>query len=1564
MWVIFMVLGVLRKKRGAFPGRLLALLLLLVPLEFALGSEEVRFTHYSTREGLSHSSVCALLQDDDGFLWAGTLAGLNRFDGYNFKVFKQDSKDPFSLSDNYVRSLVKDSKGRIWVGTSEGLDLYDAKHEHFVHYSGVRNTGLPAGVIHASFVDRSSNLWVGTDTGLYRYLAGQDRFQTTKLGKEPDLIRAISQDQRGNLWLGTPSCLIHYNLNTFKVTRYSTANGLPDFGISNLLPDGAGGMWIGTLKGLARYLPGSKSFQVYQNHSDPDSLASSEIKVLFQDPVKGLWVGTGTGGLDLYNQKAGKFIHHVYNPNNPKSLSNNNVLALMQDRLGILWIGTDAGLNKYNPDGERFGYRGALFDETPQPGYQDVRSLCVDAAGELWLGTYGNGLTRYAKQQFSHYRHDPNDVNSLSGDIVWMVREDRSGHLWVGTDSGLNLMDPARESFVQIDPVSAKTDRLKQTTVYSFLEPALGDCWFGSQTGLYRYQGPDQDVQEFLHQVENPDSLSSSNIWSLAKGDKGRLWVGTGTAGLNDFDPETGRARRFVKDSDNAFSLSNDLVYCLLSDPQAGSLWVGTHAGLNYHHRDNPGHFVSFHEKEGLPNATICGILADDVGYLWISTKRGLVRFDPKQNRFKPYFSNDGLQSDEFNENASFVSQNGQMYLGGVSGINVFRPELILEDKQPPTVHFTKFFLFNNEALSQKRDPSSPLTAAVMHVPQIVLESHYNMLSLEFTGIQLASPERNSFSYRLDGHDQDWIPTTADKRFATYTSLAPGQYLFRVKAANKDHYWGEESTLRLIIKPPLWRSWWAKMLYVLGLLGLLYGYAILIRGKLKKEQELVKQLRKSAEKDPAIAAQLGVITQRLSEIDRLKDEFLTNTSHELRTPLNGIIGLAETLLEEMPPGISHGRTHLELIVSSGRRLATLVNDILDFSQLKSGSLNLDRVAADAHSLAEAVVSLLLPLAERNGQYIENKVPQEFPLIDVDEGRFQQILYNLLGNSLKFTGEGRVTLSAHAKKGWAEFCLSDAGPGIPSAKLARIFESFEQGDGSDERVYNGSGLGLAITQRLVVLHNGSIDIESKEDSGTLVIFSLPFAPSEQGKDLEQQRAEAKLRSDRHQELRLTGNPFPPLEIVGLPVGRGTHVLVVDDEPINRRILVSLLMADKFRVTEAEDGPTALGLIEMHSNIDIVLLDIMMPGMSGYDVCRKIRETQSVHELPVIMLTAKNQKEDLVHGFESGANDYLVKPISRPELMSRVRTHLSLLHTNRHLEEQVSQRTKDLLSKNEEIVRTQQQLVMQEKMVSLGILTAGISHEINNPTNFVFAGGQNLRADLAKFADFLFEVAEDEADQAIMLDFKRRLDELNQHVHVIMEGATRIRGIVRDLHTFSRKDEAESKTVILEENIKSTVNLVSAKFQDNVQFLFEFSDPLETYCKPAELNQVFMNLIVNSCQAIEKKQDNGQAKRVGTVVVRTRRQHEVGIIEFQDDGCGIASEVVDHIFEPFFTTKEVGEGTGLGLSISYRIVKEHGGELLVFSTQGEGATFRLILPMIEDFKNDLAVAQIISAETTNR
>lgn len=1490
---------------------------------------KLRFKNIGIDEGLSQSTVSCVFQDHMGYMWVGTNDGLNRLDGHNIKIYKAQQNNPHSLLDVSIIAVFEDAQKRLWVvnRSNGGFNLYNRKTEQFERFPAPSREGL-----WSAQRDGDDHFLAGTQWGnLYRFNLQLGTYKKIPLNaKSQNLgvpIVAVYPCPSGDIWLGTLGqglLIVPKGSQEARPWRNDLGQQVDSDTVRVLFEDG-NDIWVGSNNGL--YKITLETGEMVHFKADPNkrhNLRSSSIRGV-QKRDGYLWIAT-TQGLSVYIPELNYFLTYTNDPTSPHSLSSNRAELTYFSREGVLWVGTsDNGLSIADPKIQRFGHVGFQAGNPHGLNHGSVWDLAEDREGTLWVAT-SNGLSGRNPQTgiFKRYNHDPKNSDSLSGDMVRCIAIDNHG-IWLGImGQGLNFLDKeGKATHYRSDPENPRS--LSDDRVLSVHMDREERLWVGTYVGGLNRLDEDGGFTRYDYKPNQPDSLGSSRVWHITSDRENILWLATAN-GLSRMNPKTGKFRRYLHDPLDPQSLSHNILGYVYVDSK-DQVWCGTISGLN---RLEPnGSFRQYRANDQMLSDYVYCLLEADDGFLWLGTNSGLVRLNPETGEADTYLMEDGLQSNEFNAGACYKAPDGKLYFGGIDGYNGFYPSDVQEEVRQPQVVLTDFLMQNKSVPLDLENEDALRKVAVDHLKEIELSHQDYLFGFAFSSLDFSNPEKNRYAYKLEGLDGAWLETDGRKPFATYTNLSPGRYRFLVKGAVPHGRWGKPTVqVNLKVHPPLWLTPWAIGSYILVFLALVLLY-------LRAQSRKLRQQKEAAEKERRINA-------RLRQVDKLKDEFLANTSHELRTPLNGIIGLAESLVDGATGPLEDLTvSNLSMIINSGRRLASLVDDILDFAKLKDRSLHLSKRPVDMYSLCDVVLALSRPLTAGKDLVLENRISEDVVCVMGDENRLQQIMHNLIGNAVKFTESGSVIVDSCEKDGMLVVRVTDTGIGIEECDQERIFESFEQADGNVSRAYGGTGLGLALTRQLVELHGGTICVTSRQGKGSCFSFTLPISK-------EQRQTVTQVKQLEREECR-EANTFAPLETQeeaeeSLSL-HGALILIVDDEPVNRQVLRNHLALKNYEIVEASNGREALDLVSQH-RFDIILLDIMMPRMNGYEVCERLREAYEVQELPILFLTARNQVNDLKQGFAVGANDYLTKPIAKDELFSRIHTHLELLHTNRNLEQRVAERTRELHERNrlldernQEILRTRDQLILSEKMASLGTLTAGIAHEIRNPLTFIngFAEvshdlSRELREELEDARECLKAEPYESIDSALK-DLGRNTDKIREH-------GRRANQIVQNMIVLSRGEGGERSCVDLNRLVHEFICLAwqggLTHLGEDYGFSLEedYDEQMGEHQVMAQnLSRALINLVNNAMEALAERADEEGMDYRGYLKVWTQRTADAVLIGFRDNGPGIIEENMNRVFTPFFTTKISQNNVGLGLSLCYEIVvREHGGSLDISSQQG--------------------------------
>ncbi|MEM9328216.1 MAG: two-component regulator propeller domain-containing protein, partial [Bacteroidota bacterium] len=1239
---------------------------LLLGLALCAGAQQaIRFDHISTKDGLSQSDINTIYQDAQGYMWFGTHDGLNRYDGYEFTVYKPDPKKPGSINSNLIFSISGDDRGNLWIGTTgSGLNYFDRQTETFTSYTEA--DGLAHNHVTTVFLDSQQRLWIGTNDGLnlldLRLPEEQRTFQLFHPEKAPFMVgwdgksvMAIYEDSEQQIWIGGHGGLYKLSRDEAGQLYVATMNehvGLPLTNVRSIVEGPNGNLLLGTDQGLFAQ---SRGLQM-------KLIADGAINRLELVQGRDLWVGTSEG-LIHYQFAPGDELpafrgEFVYDPLDPYSLSKDVIRSIYVDKTGILWIGTNGGgINTYDRDRKQFLH----VKKSPNPGslsYDKIRSMFEDSDGTVWIGTEGGGLNRLSPTddgRYNSFEHFPSVRNPFA--IAEIVTR-RRRTLLIGVEDNVGLYE------LELTGGRVRDSDFKVVTgiaasVFTILQDSRGNIWIGTygkgiQRLIYQEETDDFERSAVVHDPNDPNSLPSNIIRNIFEDRHGNIWIGTGDGLCRVTTEESTRHQprfdRFQTNPAHAAPISHNYILPIY-ESQSGVLWVGTlGGGLNRFLPGTEGSaegFRSYGESDGLPNNVIKAILEDENGHLWLSTNVGLSRFDPVNEVFTNFDVNDGLQDNEFQELASLRLRDGEMLFGGVNGFNAFYPREIRSNPFEPETVITEFSLSNEPVpIGAEVNGRVILQAPVNEVEALSVKYAENNLSFEFAALHFAAPRKNQFAYMLEGFDKDWIYTNADKRFATYTNIQPGQYTLKVRASNNDGLWDSTpASLELIVIPPWWRTNTAYGIYaVIAILMLVAFRRYTIIRTTEKHQLELEHIEK----------------ENMEELQRVKLDFFTNISHEFRTPLTLIKGPLDYLqanrqkLDEAEASEQFG-----LIQKNANYLLRLVNQLLDFRKLDQGKMKLFIRNADIIECIKEVSDPFQFLAQK--KQINYQVVSDFDTLSswFDPDAIEKILNNLLSNAFKFTPEGgkvEVAIRDGSKHGLCEAggkvqcdCLlievSDSGPGIARNKIGEIFQRFYTEASRVNQNSGGMGIGLAFTKSLVELHQGRIDVRSQPKKGATFSIVMP------------RRKEAYLDI---QELNCVDDPATgvyvntptadaqaiaindELEDQNLSKSRSKLpiLLVVDDNPDIRTFLKRCLH-DTYAIYEAENGEQGLEIAHQIMP-KIILTDILMPVMDGIQFCEAIKTDEKTSHIPVLMLTARSSQESEFESLLTGADDYLRKP----------------------------------------------------------------------------------------------------------------------------------------------------------------------------------------------------------------------------------------------------------------------------------------------------------------------------------
>lgn len=1238
--------------------------LFLCFLYFRLAAQpNPRFDLVTIEEGVSNGFFTAICQDKEGRIWLGTALGLNCYDGYSFRSFLSRGDSSNSLINYTIWALACDKEDNLWIGTAGGLNKLDLSTEAFSSFfhDPSDELSLSHNSVESIAIDSAGQVWIGTANGLNLWRKEHSnfiRYLYKASPADPRMVKSVFCDSRDVLWVGAADTLFQYQDGRF------ASFPLPAI--------------------------------------DERRRSELQVRTIYEDSQNQLWIGTQGSGLFAFEKNARKFVlHYQHGADNENSLSHNKIAAILEDEAGQIWAATYGGglniINEITNTVRRFNIGSANSISV-----KDLRSMSKDKAGNFWIGSSYEGL--YLVKRLHKRFHNYSKKNSALSGKTTAFHEDEEGKIWIGTFEGLNRFDPEEDRFLSLqekpglnksllyDKINAITmDRAgnlwtisnaKKIAKYNpagntltslppihfegggdliqILATREDDIWIGSNNGICKYEKTMQRVVYYT--LEKREGFGDNKrITALYEDSQNTLWVSTYN-GLNRYDRQ--------KDAFTYYPCSYEIM--AICESQNGVIWAGTRIGLAKLDRAKE-QFQYLHDLKGMPRSkSVNAILEDQNQRLWFSTNDGIYSFDPVTQEVNSYNRNDGLINNQF-LNASLRTRSGEMYFSGISGFTRFKPEEIKKNTKPPSVLITNFQLFNQDvpiagSPGDTLEWPSPLAKAISYTSKIKLKHWQNDFSFEFAALDFTASENNQYEHQLDGYDDKWIATGAQRRYASYSNLDPGDYVFKVRASNNDGFWnGEGVNLKIIIIPPWWQTWPAYLVYAtIAFLLIRTLYFFQLKRKLAQAE-----------------------AQRLRELDALKTRLFTNITHEFRTPLTIILGMARQIKDNPKKWYSEG---LEMITRNGRRLLNLVNQMMDLSKLDKGKLTLKMQQGEIIGFLHYLIqSFEYFAAGKNIQLHFIKETDRLEM-DFDPDQLTKVVSNLLSNAVKYTPKGGQTYVLVRREGvesqgvenreagsqrrgidggsfvlepaneYLLIKIKDTGAGIAREDLPYIFDRFYQADSSATRKGEGTGIGLALTRELVRLMGGAIQVQSKLGEGTDFSVLLPIRRSTP-------KAEAIPRSVDIPNL----DAMVPMGMIdasavktggydknvspGSPhSGDLPTVLLIEDNRDVLTYLASCLEADyqlEFALNGQEGIDLALEIVP-----DIVISDLMMPEKDGYEVCAALNADVRTSHIPIILLTAKADQDSRIAGLKSGADAYLAKPFDKEELYVRLEKLLEL------------------------------------------------------------------------------------------------------------------------------------------------------------------------------------------------------------------------------------------------------------------------------------------------------------------
>lgn len=1192
---------------------------LLCTYSFIVNAQRIFSTSYTMDDGLAANRVYSILQDSCGFMWFGTDDGLSRFDGIKFKNYYL-SEYISATTSNSVKKIFIDRRGKMWIGLDSGIVIYDSKTDTFQPFLAKTETGEMIQTYVIDMIeDSDGEVWIATNgKGLYRF-SPYDKVRLRVYRNIPgksncipqNIITTLQQDSKQNIWIGTYS------------------------------------------EGLCYFDKHKNTFVTYKKSSYPNSLSDNSIQKIFEDSHGNLWIGTFQNGLDLFNPQTQTFTNY-------QDKSTNNLLYHIHDikeyRPGEFFISSDNGIGIFKAEkGE------VMLSDNPSlrirtSANKFIYAIYIDKEESLWLGSYFDGIKFYSAFQnnFKYYSCS-SSTNSLTGKVINVIKEDKDGKFWIGTDdNGIFRFNAKTQEITSyrdaasigttyycihdllvdgdklyaatygrgLEVINVKTGKVESflnnpedttsitsSRVFSLYKASNGHIYVGTSAGLCRY---DPDKNEFIriHSFTN-------KISSIIEDYYGKIWIGTSVEGLYSYNMKTKKITSYQR-SDSRNSLTKNVITTLAIDNKK-RLWIGTYGQGLCRYNESTDDFTRYDHLK-LPNKIITSIIPKG-DLLWISTNKGLAVYNPDTEYLKTYSKSNGLYNEQFTPRSGFESSDGRLFLGSTDGFCYFLPQDLRENTYNPPVALTNMTILGKNI---KADiPNSPLSQSIGYTNEIELKYNQSMIGFDFAALSYIAPEENDYQYMLEGLDSEWQFTKGSNNHLSYANLPVGEYILRIKGTNSDKIWSSnEVRLKIKVLPPFFRSKLAYLMYALILLiGVIFAMQYYVKRTNKRQKERIKRLNEEKEK----------------ELYNAKIDFFTNIAHEIRTPLSLIIGPLEYLIKNTNINNTYGE-YLSIIEQNYKRLYTLVTQLLDFRKVDSGAYKLTYDSYQIKNVITKVTCIFELLARQKKINIDiSSIPGDMSII-IDEEAFTKIISNLLSNAMKYA-KSNIMITATDNGTEIIVTVTDDGIGITDQEKTKIFDAFYQVKTNSELNKLGIGIGLHMTRSLIQLMNGRIEVNDRENGESGASISVYFPKQATVSIVPQKTKQVKDTIIEENSIEETESET---NLSDEPIKKQYAVMVVDDNPEILDFLAKILSEEYF-VISASSGEEALQILEKNKT-DLIISDVMMEEMDGFELCRQIKNDIYISHVPVILLTAKTDTESKIKGLEVGADAYIEKPFS--------------------------------------------------------------------------------------------------------------------------------------------------------------------------------------------------------------------------------------------------------------------------------------------------------------------------------